>query len=497
MTTEPAQQETAPDVVTALVVGAPEGLVEPSPDPADPDRRYMGLAGLGTMALCVGAYGAMETMIAPIIPFVQADLGATGPQIAWMFTGLLLVGAISLPLLGRLAEVYDKRTVVVGSLVLSSGGAVITALAPNIEILIAGQLLQGVGIGAQPLAFAIVRETYDPKRVGAATAFLSGTGSLFAAIGLLATGPILNHLDYTFVYWIPVAIIVVGIIGIVLTIPELPPISRGSVDWTGAGILGGGLALLLVGLTLSSDHPWLSFSVIGLMVIGAIGVAAFVSWERRVKSPLLDLPLMRERIVGLTILIMAFMGLAQFTLFTIMPSLAVLPTSTGYGMGGDGDTASLIVFTFVATASVAQFCLQPIRRLLGDRGVLILQGLCLVISAVSILLVRQIDWMPWVTMAVGGFGLGVGALQTVNIILERVAPARVPSVVSSLWVVRSIGGTFGSQIAAAILAANIAVGATFASFSGYAASAILIAIGGVAIVVLASLMGRASKPAAA
>jgi len=477
MTAEPAQQDTqaAPEAVTGFAVGSPALVV---------------------MALVVAAYGAMETMIAPIIPFVQAKMHASSPTIAWMFTGLLLVGAVALPLLGRLAEVFDKRTVVIASLLISSVGAVMTALAPNVEILIAGQSIQGVGIGAQPIAFSIVRDIVQPKRVGAATAFLSGTGSLFAAIGLLVTGPILDHLGYAFVYWIPVAIILVGIIGIIALIPKLPPTSRRSVDWLGAVILGGGFALLLIGLTLSSTHPWLSFQVLGLMVIGIVGVIGFVFWERRAESPLLNLSAMRQRDVGLTIVIMAFMGLAQFTLFTIMPSLAVVPASTGYGMGGDGTTSSMIVFTFVAVASLAQFCLPPIRRLIGARGVLILQGGCLILAAIPVFFIGQVHWLGWLTMAIGGFGLGIGSLQTVNIILDRVAQDRVPSVVSSLWVVRSIGGTFGSQISAAILAANVAMGATIASFSGYAESTVLVAIGGIAIVVLAAAMTRGRGKAA-
>lgn len=443
------------------------------------------------IAITVGAYGGMETMIGPAIPFAQQRLDASGPQIAWMFTGMLLVGAVTLPLVARLAEVFDKRVVLVVALAISAVAAVVTALAPNAEVLVVSQAVQGVGTAAQPLGFAIARDTLPKKSIGGATAVMAAAGSITAGVAVLGAGPILTHLDYTFIYWIPLLIVVPGIVGIALTVPRLAPETAGGVDWLGALLIGGGFALVLVGLTESSSHRWMSFGVLGLIVAGLVVLALFVAWEQRVESPLVNLESIAQRDVALVLAVSALGGIVQFSLFSLAPVLALIPSSSGYGMGGDGWTASMVVFAFVAVSAVGQFLFAVLRKFVELRYIIVLSSAVIAAAVLLLLAVGQAPWVTYVAMGLAGGATGLTQVATINLVMERVAKPRVPSVTGALWVSRTLGGTFGSQVTAAVVAANLVAGAAYATWAGYVTTLIGLVVVLVITMFLAALLRRA------
>jgi MFS family permease len=471
-----------------------QGTTEPIENQPQSRGRY--IATVVLLAMAIASYGAMETMIVPILPIVQAKLGATGPQITWMLTGMLLVAAVSLPLMSRLAEIYDKRKVLNAALIIAAVGAVMSALAPNVTILIIGQLLQGFGLASTPVAIGVLRDTVPRNRLHVANGIVIACASFAAAAGLLAVGPIIQYLNYTFVYWIPVSIIVVVILLSFLVIPPLAPQTRGRADWLGAVILGGGLALVLTGVTLSSEHGWLSWQVLGCIATGIIALGAFVVWERRVESPLVDLQAMGRRDVLLILGTNVCGGFGQFTLFVILPSLSVLPLASGYGMGGDSYTASLVIFTFVVMAAVSAAAVPSLSRLVGWRAVMMATGVVLALAGLLLLLIGSVSWIPFLAAGLAGFAIGGGQLQQVNLVVDRVPAERAPSMAGSLWVLRSVAGTFGAQVTAAILAAQLIPGASVSSWAGYSVAIGFIAAAGVGTVVLTALIPRGDTPSA-
>lgn len=452
------------------------------------ENRRGGTATVVVLAMGTSAYGAMETMIVPIIPIAQHKLGGTGPEITWMLSGMFLVAAVTLPLMSRLAEIFDKRNVLAAALTLACLGAVTSALAPNMTFLIIGQMLQGFGMSSAAVGVGVLRDTLPPRRLHLGNGLMLASAAVSAAAGLLLVGPIIQYLDYSFVYWLPVAIIVVTIMMIFVVIPPLAPQARGRADWLGALILGGGLALILIGVTQSSERAWLSWQVLGLIVAGTIAIAAFVAWERRATSPLVDLQAMRHPDVLLILGTVVSGGFSQFVMFVILPGLATMSLATGYGMGGNAYTASFLILTFVCAGALGGATAPILARHFGSYAVMLLVGALFVIAAVLLLLIGAVTWFPFVAAALGGLAAAGGQIQQLNMLVDRFPPDRASSTAGSMWVVRAVSQTFGSQVTAAILAAHLIAATNVSSWTGYAISIGLIAASGAVIIVLTSLI---------
>jgi predicted MFS family arabinose efflux permease len=149
---------------------------------------------LVVLALAVFSYSALETMLAPALPLIQQAVGASTPAIAWVFTGVLLSGAVSTPVISRLADTRDKRGVLLGVLIVVCAGTLVAALATSVAVLIVGQLLQGAGLGLVPLGVGIVRDTQPPARMRSANGLIIGVAALSSAVGLLVAGPIVARM---------------------------------------------------------------------------------------------------------------------------------------------------------------------------------------------------------------------------------------------------------------------------------------------------------------
>ncbi|MBB5137450.1 MFS family permease [Thermocatellispora tengchongensis] len=93
------------------------------------------------------AYNGLETVLAPAVPLIQKAVGASTPAIAWVFTGVLLAGAVATPVVGRLADIRDKRRILLWVLAIVGVGTIVAALAKSVLVLAIGQLLQGAGLG--------------------------------------------------------------------------------------------------------------------------------------------------------------------------------------------------------------------------------------------------------------------------------------------------------------------------------------------------------------
>ena len=124
----------------------------------DQSSLKLGWLDVGAVLCALFAYSLLETMIAPATPLFQEVYGASEMELGLVMASLLLVGAISMPLVGRLGDLYDKRLVLVGTLAITSVGIVIAACSRNITELAIGQALQGFAFGIMPVAIGLMNE---------------------------------------------------------------------------------------------------------------------------------------------------------------------------------------------------------------------------------------------------------------------------------------------------------------------------------------------------
>jgi MFS family permease len=158
--------------------------------------------------LCVAttSYSALQSLVVPALGTFQQRLHTTPGGTAWLLTAYLLSASVLTPVLGRLGDLYGKQRALAWSLVALAAGAVISAVARDLPVMLAGRLVQGAGGAVFPLAFAVIRDHVAADVRGRAIAAVSAVLSVGGALGTLAAEPVIAVLSYHWLFWLPAAL---------------------------------------------------------------------------------------------------------------------------------------------------------------------------------------------------------------------------------------------------------------------------------------------------
>jgi MFS family permease len=220
------------------------------------DRDPAGSA-LVVFSLSLGglAFAVLQSLVTPALPVIARDLNVSTGEASWVLTAYLLSASVLTPVLGRLGDLIGKRGVLLAVLGLLGAGAVLAALAPNLPVLIVARVLQGVAGAIMPLSIGIVRDELPPGRVSVVIGLLSATIGIGAGVGIVAAGPIVEHLSWPWLFWIPLVAVVVALAGTVLGVPRSPQRTPGRLDLPGAAILSVSLVSLLLAVDEGRGSP--------------------------------------------------------------------------------------------------------------------------------------------------------------------------------------------------------------------------------------------------
>jgi EmrB/QacA subfamily drug resistance transporter len=447
----------------------------------------LGLAGM--------AFSLLQSLVAPALTTIEHDLGASSTAGAWILTAYLLSASVATPIAGRIGDMFGKKRTLVVVLLVLALGTVVSALATSIGVMIAGRVIQGVGGAVFPLAFSIVRDEFPPRKVPVAIALMSALLGIGGGLGIVLAGPIVESLNYHWLFWLPLVVVVLSAIGTLLWIPESPITSPGRINWLGAGLLAGWLVALLVAVSQGASWGWGSPRVLGLF---AAAVALFATWivaEGRSNQPLVDMRMMRIRGVWATNLAALLIGFGMYGAFLLVPSLVQQPESTGYGFGATVTEAGL----FLAPMPIAMLLVSPVAgrlgRSVGPRVPLIAGSLVCAVAFVVLTGAHGERWEIYAATALLGVGIGLAFASLANLIVEAVRPEQTGVATGMNTIMRSIGGAVGGQVAAAVVTAS-AVAGGLPQESGYT-TAFAISIVGLVLAVGASLLVPSRRASAA
>src|SRR3954471_21825093 len=289
------------------------------PAPAGAARRtnttlvvlYLSLGGL--------AYAVLQSLVAPALSTLGRELNATTESISWVITAYLLSASVLTPILGRLGDMVGKRRVLIGVLLALGVGTLLAALAPNLTVLIVARALQGAAGAILPLSIGIVRDELPRERVGVVVGLLSAIFGIGAGLGIVAAGPIVDHLSWHWLFWLPLVLIAVALVGVLVGVPESPVRAPGRLDVLGAAILSVSLVGLLLAISKGREWGWGDAKTVTLLIVGATALVVFVLVEMRVKEPLINMRLMALRGVWTTNIVGLTFGFAMFGTFLLIP----------------------------------------------------------------------------------------------------------------------------------------------------------------------------------
>jgi len=408
---------------------------------------------LVTLALFVATFlVALDTsVVSTAMPTVIAQIGGIHLY-AWVFSAYLLSSTVSMPIYGKLADLFGRKPVLLTGTALFLGGSMLCGQSQTMEQLIFFRLLQGLGAGGMlPITQTILGDIFPLEQRARITGLFSTVWGVSGLLGPGVGGFLTEHVSWRWVFYVNFPLCVLSMLLISRFLHEHIQRRRHSIDYLGAAALSASVALLLLGLQ-SSGNPLLQ---VVLYVVAAALVPVFVWQERRAAEPLVPLWLFGRRAIGVSTLGGVLMGFALYGQSTFLPPFV---------QGVMGATPTISGFV-LATSSISWPAASTIggRLLLrwGFRGPCILGGIFLAIGFALLLLLTPDSglWMPATVECVLGFGFGFYTVTTVLAAQAAVGWEHRGVVTSAGQFARNIGGTVGVSIAGAIFTAGVAAAA--------------------------------------
>ena len=309
------------------------------------------------LAAGVGAFALLQSLVIPVLTTVQHELHTTQAAATWVLTAYLLSASIMTPILGRIGDMKGKKRVFVATLIALAVGSLLAAVAPSIGVMIVARVIQGVGGGMVPVAFGIIRDEFPPGKVTGAVGVLASLTAVGAGLGIVLACPIVNALDYHWLFWLPMILTIIAAVCAILFVPESPVRTPGRISWLPAVLLSGWLVALLIALSEAPDWGWGSARVIGLLAGAVVLAALWVAAELRAATPLIDMKMMRRTAVWTNNLVALLIGLGMYATFAFLPEFVQTPSAAGYGFGASITRSGLMLlpssFTMFAVGMFA------------------------------------------------------------------------------------------------------------------------------------------------
>src|SRR4051794_14099508 len=410
---------------------------------------------LAVLSLGGIAYALLQSLVVPALPEIQASLHTTESAVGWVLTAFLLSASVATPIVGRLGDMYGKERLLMIVLLLLALGTLISAIASSLWVMILGRVIQGVGGGIFPLAFSIIRDELPSEKVPGAIGLVSSLLGIGGGAGVVLAGVVTQNLSYHWLFWFPLVAILLTAYLTWRHIPESPVKTPGHVNYKAAALMTAGISGVLLAITQTSTWGWGSPKTLGLLALGAALVVAWIRAELRSREPLVDMRMMAIRGVWTTNAVAFLIGVGMYSSFVLLPELVQEPTSTGYGFGASPTAAGLFLLPATIGVTALGQMAGIFERRIGSRWALIAGALFAVASYTLLVVDRSHPSEIYVAAGLLGVGIGLSFSAMANLIVQNVRQEQTGVATGMNAVTRTLGGAFGGQVAATLLAGSV------------------------------------------
>jgi EmrB/QacA subfamily drug resistance transporter len=280
-----------------------------------------------------------QTIVATALPKIVGDLGGLS-QYSWVITAYLLATTVTVPLYGKLGDVYGRRPLFLVAITLFLLGSALCGLAQGMTQLVIFRAVQGLGAGGlMPLALATIGNIVPPRDRGRYQGLIGATFAAASIIGPAVGGFIVDNTTWRWIFYVNLPVGGLALVVISLTMPRRREVRPHKIDWTGAAVLALGTTALLLGLVWGGhQYAWASPQVVGALVASVLLLVAFGLWERRVEEPILPFDVLQNRIVLSSVLCIGLVGMAMLGTIAYVPLFV-------QGVIGTSATSSGVVLT--------------------------------------------------------------------------------------------------------------------------------------------------------
>ncbi|TQF73461.1 MFS transporter [Rhodococcus spelaei] len=397
-------------------------LTSESPHPSSRGWTPRLLLSFLSMVLVLEMLSCSYLMVSVALPQLSEHFHTT--QGVWIITSFLLVGAVSSPLIGKLADTHGKRKLLLWCVALAAVGALVSALAPTFGIVVAGWALTGFLSPCLFLVYSLIRDVYPPRTVTMAVSISTTGMGLIAIPAPFFTGWIIDHFGFRGVFWFFVIGLSVLTVLIRATTEESPVRLRSRIDLIGATLLGAGLGGLLLAISFGPDWGWAAPSTLAFLAGGLAFMVAWFASARMLRDPVINLSILAQHPVAMTSLSSGLAWAAMAAFVMLLPLMVMTPGDIGLGYGFGADASEFAWFNApeAAMTLVGGFIVGGLAPRIRPKLMLV-AGLA-VLATASLLLAVSHDSKAIVIVlaALVGLGGGMAYAATPNLLIEAVPP---------------------------------------------------------------------------
>jgi EmrB/QacA subfamily drug resistance transporter len=386
-----------------------------------------------------------QTIVATALPTVVADLGGAGHQ-SWVVTSYLLASTIVTAVVGKLGDLFGRKTIFQVAVVFFMAGSILCGLAESLTMLVAARAVQGIGGGAiMVTATAVIGEVIPLRDRGRYQGALGAVFGVTTVIGPLLGGFFTDHLTWRWAFWINVPVAVIVLLVSAFAIPALAKsAAKPKIDYLGILFVGLGAS----GLTLATswgggEYAWSSPMIIGLFVLSVVSIGLFIWAENRADQPILPMRLFRNPVFTMCCVLGFIVG------FAMLGALTFLPTFMQFVDGVSATESGLRTLPMVAGLLITSTGSGILVGRTGRYKVFPLAGTA--IMAVAFVLLSRMDastpaWLQSIYLFILGTGIG-SSMQVLTLIVQNTARFEDLGVATSgVTFFRTIGSSFGAAV---------------------------------------------------
>jgi EmrB/QacA subfamily drug resistance transporter len=442
----------------AVPARLPDELAEPEIPSLEEDpalglsqRTKFEILGAVLLGMFLGALD--QTIVGPVLPRIVTDLNGAD-YYTWAVTIYLLTSTVTVPIYGKLSDLYGRKPLLTLGIVLFLAGSALSGLSQEMWQLILFRGIQGLGAGSLfPIALSVIGDLFTPAERGKYQGLFGAMFGIAFLVGPFIGGTLTDNLSWHWIFYVNLPI---GLIALVV-IERLLPNVRGHydrirIDWLGVITLVAGLVPILVGLTIAETEPLTDVAVWGWIAVGLVMLVAFVVVERRAVEPIVPLHLFRNRTFS------ASMVSIFFVTFGFGAAIIFLPLYFQVVEGNDATTSGYRLLPFLIGLIGASILSGQLVARTGRYKAFLLAGL--VALAVGLALMTQLragtdDGVLALWMFVAGLGIGPTFAVFTIVVQNAVAFHELGTATSDLTLFRQIGTTVGIAMAFTLFRINL------------------------------------------
>jgi EmrB/QacA subfamily drug resistance transporter len=418
------------------------------------DRRRQ-RAVLGVM-LSIFLAAMESTVVSTAMPRVVASLGGLTIY-SWVFSGFLLTSTVTMPLWGRLSDLFGRRRVFLLGLTIFLVGSALSGLAQNMTELIGFRMLQGLGAGSlMTIGMTIIGELFALERRAKMQGYISGVWGVASLCGPLIGGLLTDHASWRWVFYINLPFGAVAMALIATGLVDRPRDGRRPViDYAGLAAFTAGVTALLMGvLEAGRVTSWTGLDVAGPFAVAIAALGVFLVIERRAAEPIVPLRLFGRRMVLAAAVTGFLAGMAMFGAISFVPLYLQVVSDMS------ATTAGVVLIPFVLGWVAMSITSARLVLRIGYRIVVVAGMVCLTLA--FLLLSR---WSASLTLAtamrdalLGGVGMGLTMVPMLIAVQSAVARADLGTATAMIQFFRTIGGAIGLSVMGTVMAWRLSLG---------------------------------------